>query len=488
MKSEDYFEHVAGEIRDRDMRSRFLEELQEHWEDVDGPADADPSATLGESALLSHQVNAVVAQRSVGWSIALMLFSCFVTWILGSTISAYIPKFTFSFVSLAELLTFTLWLVVAFALYVTVHHRLAMYPSTAKARAIPCIVAFFAPLGFTMYELVPPLLTGATGYDISYSIRGFASGAALLVMFLLAGEVVRRYLHVTDRIIGSVTRWLPWFVAVYVTIGCAMLIWNNALSDGPGAILAAPFVVPLFVAYLCWALLSTAPMTLLPVMMGFWLVTAAAITLGILVPVGVWIARRRLAFPLRLALGFTLPIFLILPFVPQDVPVNTWQVPVVWSWDSLERSQLNVVYPWAASLMRRNDGMNASYGAEIENGSLRVIQAGGVVVTFEDRTPVVRANKEVVDDAIYNDFPTSGFACDGTLLETIWDTHNDSTSPMGMFGSGCGELTYNGHVIGTIDHALIELDMSSDGLLAVSINMGSYDPTYVYVLDISQLQ
>jgi len=75
MKSEDYFKHVAGEIRDRDMRSRFLEELQEHWEDVDGPADADPSATLGESTLLSHQVNAVVARRSIGWSIVLMLFS-----------------------------------------------------------------------------------------------------------------------------------------------------------------------------------------------------------------------------------------------------------------------------------------------------------------------------------------------------------------------------------------------------------------------------
>lgn len=485
MKPDEYFDDIAGEIRNPEARARFLEDLREHWEDAKGQADADPSSVLGDAALLTHQVNAVASRRSIGWSIVLVLFSCFVTLVLGSTLSAYIPKWSANMTSLFQGLTFALWLIAAFALYVAVHHRMAMYPRIMKLRIMPFIAAFYGPLAFAMYEHVPPLLSDAAGYSVWYSIRGFMSGVALTLVFILAGLVVSRYLRMVDRAIGSAKRWLPWALAVYVTVGCAMLIWSNPFSDGPGAILAAPFIVPLMVAYLLWALASLSPVAFLPAMSGFWLTTAAFLSVGVILPVLLWMKNKQLAFAFRLAAGFIVPIFLIIPFVPQDVPQNMWNVPVVWTWDELERKQLNVVYPWAASLMRRNDGTNVSYGARIENGVLEVIQAGGVVVEFADATPVVRHEKMKIDDAIYADFPATGFACNGTPIADIWDTHSDTTSPMGMFGGGCGELTYNGRLIGTLDRALIDLDLAPNGLLAVGINMGSYDPTYVYVVDIS---
>lgn len=56
-----------------------------------------------------------------------------------------------------------------------------------------------------------------------------------------------------------------------------------------------------------------------------------------------------------------------------------------------------------------------------------------------------------------------------------------------MFGIQCANLAYKGTRIAIINHgSLIDLDVSNDGLLAVSINMGSYDPTYVYIVDLSE--
>ncbi|NBS67930.1 hypothetical protein EBT31_03320 [bacterium] len=88
------------------------------------------------------------------------------------------------------------------------------------------------------------------------------------------------------------------------------------------------------------------------------------------------------------------------------------------------------------------------------------------------------------DGGMYGEIPV-GFTCDAKPIEDFFDTHKNSTSALGMFGIQCASLAYKGTQIANINHgSLIDLDVSDDGLLAVSINMGSYDPTYVYIVDI----
>jgi hypothetical protein len=215
--------------------------------------------------------------------------------------------------------------------------------------------------------------------------------------------------------------------------------------------------------------------------------------------VGVVLPLIRLAFrkPLPLILQFTasilVPLAVILPIIPHDVPRIVWKVPLVWDWDMVERKQLNIAYPWAASLMRRDDGMGIGYSAYVIDGKMAIMQGGGLsyVINPED-TIIIKTSSELeaiakVDGGIYGEIP-AGFTCDGRPIEEFFDTHNGTTSPFGMFGIQCSALVYQGIEIATINYgSLIDLDISDDGLLAVSVNMGSYDPTYVYVLNIREI-
>ena len=80
----------------------------------------------------------------------------------------------------------------------------------------------------------------------------------------------------------------------------------------------------------------------------------------------------------------------------------------------------------------------------------------------------------------------TGFSCDDEPLENFINTNENTTGPLGMFGIGCSILKYNDREIAKISNgSLIDLDLTDNGLLAVSINMGSYDPTYVYVVDLN---
>jgi hypothetical protein len=282
-----------------------------------------------------------------------------------------------------------------------------------------------------------------------------------------------------------------------VIAGVTILITT---SDAPGshrealAIVGIPFTLPLFILYLFWGLGTNVIGFLfhaigLPVIFAYWTTTVFALCIGVILPLLRLVFRKPVPLVLQFTASILAPLAFILPMVPQDIPQVTWKAPLVWNWDMLERKQLNITYPWAVSLMRRDDGINVDYAAYLTDKKITVMQGGGLsyVITPEDVTAIETSpgleGLTKGDGGAYAEIP-SGFACDGKLLEELSDTHDGSTGPLGMFGIQCKTLTYNGIEIAAINHgSLIDLDVSDDGLLAVSINMGSYDPTYVYVVN-----
>lgn len=514
MKSQDYIEIVISKVTDEELRSRLREELTDHWEDYcehQSMTDT-PKHVLGNETLLAYQTNAVALPGMFGKDVALsvvcgvftlvvfLMLSSFLTLDLES-VSATTKLFTVA----ASIIGIVFWGSVAWYIYLALQRRFIIRYGQSIRRMILLTIAVVAPCAIMGIEsLLSSINAFAANAPYSILWQLISSLLALAILcgtFLLTGRMVSSRTADADRILMQLRRRVPLIVAVVVTAGVTLLI---ATSNTPGsdyellALVGTPFTLPLLILYLLWGLATNVIGFLfraigIPVIFAYWATVASALLVGVVIPLVRLVLRKPIPLVLQFAVSIVVPLAIILPMVPQDIPAVVWSTPVVWSWDTLEQKQLNFAYPWAATLMRRNDGMNIGYSAYLIDGKITVAQGGGssYIVTRQEitriqTTPEIKNSIKSDGSGMYGEIPV-GFTCDAKPIEEFFDTHEGSTSALGMFGIQCATLAYKGAQIVTIGHgSLIDLDVSDDGLLAVSINMGSYDPTYVYIVDLSE--
>lgn len=144
--------------------------------------------------------------------------------------------------------------------------------------------------------------------------------------------------------------------------------------------------------------------------------------------------------------------------------------------------------------MRSNDGVNLSYQAEAVAEGIEVTQQGGFTYLV-NRAGVQTLEFKGFDEYFHNyeskreDFPAE-FTCEKRItdLEQVTILTDDLFQQNGPFGIDCAVLSYKDFPVASIEKGnLVGLDLTQDGLLAVVINMGSYDPDYVYIVDIADL-
>lgn len=512
MKLQDYIESVSSKITDAALRSRIREELKDHWEDYceNQSITETPEYVFGNGTLLTYQTNAVATPGMFGKDIALSILCGIFTLVLLVMLSSFLTidlanasltgKF---FTIIASIIGVIFWSGIAWHVYLALHRHVVIRYGQSVRRTSLLVIAFALPLVFMGLE---SLLTSIHAFiaDAPFSVaRQLASSLFVLVMlfavFFFAGRLVARRITDVDHILSRLRRGVPFIVAAAVVAGVTILITT---SDAPGgnrevlALIGTPFTLPLLISYIFWGIGTNVIGFLIhavgiPVIFAYWATTIFALCLGAILPLARLASRKPIPLVLKFAVSILAPLAVILPMVPQDIPQVTWKVPVVWSWDALEKEQLNITYPWAASLMRRDDGINVNYAASLVDKKITVMQGGGFSYVITPKNITTIATPSDVEAATKRDGGayakiSNEFTCDGKPLEEFSDTHNGSTGPLGMFGIRCGTLAFNGIEIATIRYgSLIDLDVSDDGFLAVSMNMGSYDPTYVYVVDIT---
>lgn len=519
MKPDEYIDHVVTEITDDALQQRLREELTEHWEDYSENADMKktPKELFGDETLLVRQVNAAIQPSTFAADVALSIACGVGTMIFFVLLSGFLDL-DLENLSVADRLLriisagigVVLWCGIAGFLSLAFQRRMMIRYGESKRKMILYAIAFLAPvllLGFE--ESLGGVFAAMQRESFVAAMWKLCSLLATLGilygLFAIPKRLLVRNMTRTDQMYLWLQKHVPLVIAVMVTAGAVMLIVDDVVTtvNAEGfQVLVIPFTMPLLLLYLFWGMVSMsigAVLNLLglSVMFGFWASVMVAIFIGAVLPASFVIRRKAMPLAAKIAASVILPLMIIIPAVPHDVPSIEWRVPLVWNWDQLERTQLNVTYPWAASLMRRNDGMSMGYAAYVDGEQLIVMQGGGAsyhvtrngipeIPSPGGSTSIFRG---IMPDA-YDPIPV-GFTCDGKSLEEFIDTHMDTTAPLGMFGTGCDELAYHGKVIANISRnhggALIDLDLAPDGLLAVSINMGSYDPTYVYVVDVSDV-
>lgn len=514
MKSQDYIETVTSKITDDELRSRLREELADHWEDYcehQSMTDT-PKHILGNETLLAYQTNAVASPGMFGKDIVVSVACGAFTFVLFLILSSFltlnlenVSATAKLFTVVASIIGITFWGSVAWYIYLALQRRFIIRYGQSIRRMILLAVAVVAPCTIMGIEsLISSINAFATNAPYSILWQLISSLLALAVLcgsFLLTGRMVSSQIADADRILIQLRRRVPLIVAVVVTAGVTIIIATSNVYGSDYELLALvgiPFYLPFLILYLIWGLATNVIGFLfqtvgIPVIFAYWATVTFALLIGAAMPLARLVFRKPVPLVLQFVASIVVPLTIILPMVPQDIPAVVWNTPVVWSWDTLEQKQLNIAYPWAASLMRRNDGVNVGYSAYLTNGKITVAQGGGssYIVTRQEITRIQTAPEiqnliKADGSGMYGEIPV-GFTCDARPIEDFFDTHEGSTSVLGMFGIQCASLAYKGTQIATIGYgSLIDLDISDDGMLAVSINMGSYDPTYVYIVDLSE--
>lgn len=510
MKFQEYLKTVTDKIDNNELRARFKEEIAEHWEDsYQQNHTEEPEKILGDHSLLAFQINSVSLPHAFIQDLIISAIGGFVTLALLIMLSSFLtPDLDTNYISNKILSVVTMfigsvfWCGLAWYLYLSWHRRLvARYGQTTR-RTVLLFISFVVPIFFLCVEtLIIPINVLINDGPLSII---WGSGSELLAIVILnliffhASKMVFKKIDKTNHLLTQSRRLLPWLVSFIVMLGSLLLIIDSTNENILKAGLI--FTLPLLMAYLCWGIITMAIGFLimkilgLPLIFGFWLTTFVAAAAGIIIPMFFLLKKKPISLISRLLTAAVVPLMILLPFVQHDIPKIDWQIPLIWSWDDLEKKQLNIVYPWAAPLMRRNDGINVQYRAHVSDDQIVVIQAGGKSYTVtrngvEPKPTPKNLEVKIKHDgySLYNELPT-GFSCGDEPLENFINTHENTTGPLEMFGIACPTLKYKNLEIAKIHNgSLIDLDLTDDELLAVSINMGSYDPTYVYVVDLKKL-
>ncbi|MFA6018000.1 MAG: hypothetical protein WCT28_04625 [Patescibacteria group bacterium] len=472
-----------------------------------------PKHVLGDEALIARQTNTamspMVFTRDIALSVlcgiaSLMFFGMFSSFLTMESDIGY-PTMSIRLpLLLVSVFGLLVWGAIAWFMYLAIHRYLFVRYGQSMRRTFLLLFIIAAPCAFIGIDAITTVMnvigSGSQYPLISNIFSSFLPLAILASLFFSTLRVVRNNIKIADHLIAKLRKSILIILTIVVFAGITTL---TILSDVPGdfneifSLLALPITLPLLLLYLLWGAITVSTGFLLsslgvPGIFGFWITVITAIVLGGILPIAYLVRRKSIPLFLQIAASIIVPLIIVLPMIPRDVPIIDWNVPTIWSWDTLEQSQLNIAYPWAASLMRQDEGMNVGYYATVQDGSIIVGQQRGqmyIVDRFDvsaiKTSPEIKSALKENPYALNNDLPT-GFTCDDKTLETLSSDTQGTTGPLGMFGIQCGVLRYNNVEIGTIQHgSLIDLDLSSNDVLAISINMGSYDPTYVYVVDVS---
>ncbi len=511
MNPQEYIDRLVAQVHDEALRTRLKEELAEHLQDSNDeygmPDESDE--VLGDATLIARQVNTIASPGGIAGDFSLAALSCIATFFMSIILTSFfsidvdIAGGGHALASiLAGIIGISIWVAAAYILYLALHRRLLVRHGRTTIRAVLLLIAFWAPwIVFSVAENAGSIVQNPTNV-VHRIIVAVAASGLLLGTFLFSGKNVITSMAATDVVLARLRRSLPWVFSAFIVLGVALiLIAPDSLdSDSMMQLISLPFVLPMFMLYFVWGLatrsLEVAAGNLdLPRMMGFWISITIPLAIGVVLPAILWVTRRRVPVLMQFLAGIIVPLAIMLPFVPQDVPSVVWRAPMVWRWENIEQKQLNITLPWAAPLMRQDEGFNIDYRAVGSANSLEVLQGAkdSIIISRENGAKFGRKITDVplegwYSDEAYVDLP-AGFACNEIPLEEIYDEQTSTFGSLGMFGAHeCERLAYNGALIAEINYGgLIDLDLTQDGLLAVSINMGAYDPTYVYVVDVANL-
>ena len=502
-------------IQDSSLKQRLLEDLEDHLDDLRaaGKSVDHPWDLLGDPLSLARQVNAIYQP----W-IKHILFGIFS--FLSSLLLFYLSFITLTFPDtglqqdasgfalemLGKMISLGLIATFLFALTLSITRWYLSFfgksfRGTALVRGVvylPIFLVFILEvLRFISLAVVPSLSDELSNLIISNFISTLLGFILNFLIITFAQKVAFSYALRVQKWNKKVLNYVPYLLAALMTIGLVSLSIDSLPEEMLG-LLALPVILILICYLLLWGFASAALghlfVTLqIPAIYGFVVVTTIPFALLLMI-----LCRRFFKKPFiyfeRLLLALLLPAFLIVPLKKHDIPPINWNVPLVWSWEDLEKQQLSFTYPWSASLMRSNDGQNVSYQAEAQSESIEVTQQGGFSYLV-DRAGVQTLEFNGFDGYFHpyeskrEDFPAE-FTCEKRItdIEQVTILTGDLLQQNGPFGIDCAVLFYKDFEIATIGKGnLVGLELTQDGLLAVVINMGSYDPDYVYIVDIANL-
>ncbi|MFH1253177.1 MAG: hypothetical protein V1664_02490 [Candidatus Uhrbacteria bacterium] len=503
-----FFEKIKTEVRDPALRDRLLEELNDHLEDAQTKNSETSEKIFGEAKIIAAQTNSLKGKNFLLADISLALVVGLITFIFLIGLSSLFSLVTEQNRPILGLITCLFGLIIyssaIFIFYLAVLKRFFIHFGQSTSRTVLLFLAFYFPWALgTIEGLQPAFFSLNSEMPLSLRLEAFLvliPAVLLLKLFKTGDRWIIKNDHRLNFWLGKILKKLHFIIAPLVVFVILILTNNWDSGDSPLSFILMPLYLPFFVAYLFWGLSCSLTGLIftfinLPTILGFWLNTLFIIVLTIILPIGQIIWRRKAGALQKIILAIFLPLFIMIPFVPHDIPKPVWYTPVVWSWEDLEKQQLNIAFPWAAALMRRDDGMNVSYEATASEKSLEVLQLGGSAINFlRGQSPTI---KQMVSTSKNDNYQLTGinlkdFSCNNpeanVTLDKMIQPPEQNTSPLGMFGTECLQLAYkNQPIVDILPGGLIDLDLTTDGLLAIGISMGSYDPTYVYVTDISEL-
>lgn len=503
MSKESFFEKIKNEVRDPILRDRLLEELNDHLEDAQTQKTEASSEILGDAEIIAKQTNSLKNKDYLLSDIFISLFAGLATFILSNNLAVLIslttegqyPNLILSL--LVSFLGIAIYSSVAFIFYLAILRRFFIHYGQSASRKLLLVVIFYLPWAFAIIDNLKPAFSLAE-MPIIQRLENFLiiiPAVLLLTLFKTADRWIIKNNPKTDFWLKNVLKNLHLFIAPAITF--AILISTNKwnLQDSFLGFAFLPISLPIFITFLFWTLGCQLIGELfnllnLPAILGFWANTIIIISLTIILPIGQIIWRRLINIPQKIILAIFLPLFIIVPFIPHDLPDIKWQTPLIWNWQDLEKQQLNITYPWTSALMQQDDVPNISYRANAYKNYIEVLQQEGPIVTVsKNQLPKIKLQvSKIIPDEYELTGEMENFSCDGEALENTPMPLESNASRLGMFGRQCHLLTYKNQTVVEINTgALIDLDLTSNGLLAISINMGAYDPTYVYVTDISEL-
>lgn len=482
-----FFKEIERNVQDPYLKQRLTQELQDHLEDQTMTHKKTEIAALGNPRLISKQTNTAYARFSYFWDAVLAVVAGISAFIITNVMlpGMFDVDFITSEDELIEkagiIFSSIIWCALLFLIYLSFQKRITTRYGRDLSGTVLQMIYFYLPvlaliLSFSLFKAF--FNEPTTRQSLNILSQALIPGLLSVSLFWVSKQVVRRYLTQVDSVFILLKSWLPVFISLWVTAGI-LTLEAGWLEYSTWSIWITPLVIPMLLLYFVWVILTR----MLSEILHISLITSIGITilfgmlLGIALPVG-WMALKRCISTVgKYSLSLFLPIAVILPFLSHDIPRVLWHEPLVWDWQELEQGQLSFLYPWASSLMQVDEGLNVSYGAWEENGNLYVQQ--------EDKGPILFVQpsgiQPVTGITLPEDFLSSlpeGFTCNGESIKRIPD-----------WGLDCQSFAYRGSPVAEWDRGmLVDLDLTPQGLLAISISMGGYDPTYVYVVDISGLK
>lgn len=505
MKHKPLHHKALDHIRDAALKQRLLEELEDHLDELEseGKDISKPWKLLGDPEIIALQVNLLNQPWfkhiffGLAGSFAIFILLNLLIFDVDASPVKDVGHFKIQMVGAFGALmvwgTFLFFLSFSLIRWFLTHFGLS---SRAQflIRAMLCI-----PYGVFLINQVSRIALNVFSKTPNISdlvIQAILSIGTSILIAYAAHRMAFRYGARDQKLHHKLSKIFPFLLGGITTLGTMVTFFEPLDDSWLGTFFVFAFLF-MMVLYLFWGALAQILGALLtkfsiPMIYGFTAFT------GVLLLVVAWIFLRRIRrkpwnYSEKIALALLLPLFIVVPFQEQDIPHIQWEVPVVWTWEDFENRQLSFTYPWNAPLMRSNDGINLSYEARLEGGQLQVLQSKGPLleITVEGSSTLERVNT-IAPNAIPKIDP-EGFTCtermDPTQGEHDFPQLAVLFSDETVFGINCGTLYYQGQKLALIDKGnIVNLTLSDDGLLAVTLNMGSYDPDYVYVVDVSGIK